>query len=62
MALAVKTLPASAGDLRDTSSAPELGRSPGEGNGSSRLENPMDAGAWVLRSMGSQKTEATEHK
>ena len=29
---------------------PELGRSPGEGNGTplrySRLENPMDGGAW----------------
>ena len=36
-----------AGDLR---SIPELGRSPGEGNGNplqySCLENPMDGGAW----------------
>jgi len=41
-------LPANAGDLRDTSSIPESGRSPGEGNGSSFqnscLENPMDRG------------------
>ena len=43
----VKRLPAIAGDL---SSIPELGRSPGEGNGNplqySCLENPMDGGAW----------------
>ena len=62
----VKNLPANAGDLRDISSVPELGRSPGEGRGNalqySCLENPMDRGAWVLQSMGSQKTEATEHK
>ena len=35
---------------RDTASIPGWGRSPGEGNGSplqySRLENPMDRGAW----------------
>ena len=34
----------------DPGSTPGLGRSPGEGNGSSRqyscLENPMDRGAW----------------
>ena len=34
----------------DPGSVPGLGRSPGEGNGSplqySRLENPMDHGAW----------------
>ena len=34
----------------DPGSIPELGRSPGEGNGSplqySCLENPMDRGAW----------------
>ena len=43
----VKNLPASAGDV---GSVPELGRSPGEGNGNplqySCLENPMDRGAW----------------
>ena len=61
-----KNLPANAGDLRDISSVSELGRSPGEGNGNplqySCLENPMDRGVWVLQSMGSQKTEVTEHK
>jgi len=43
----VKNLPANAGD---TDLIPELGRSPGEGNGNllqySCLENPMDRGAW----------------
>ena len=45
----VKNLPASARDTRDAGSIPELGRSPGEGNGNplhSCLENPMDRGAW----------------
>ena len=46
----VKRLPPEAGDIRDTSSVPRLGRSPGKGNGSplqySCLENPMDGGAW----------------
>ena len=36
--------------MGDPGSIPELGRSPGEGNGSPRqyscLENPMDGGAW----------------
>ena len=46
----VKNLPASADDVGDMSSVPELGRSPGGGNGNplqySCLENPMDRGAW----------------
>ena len=33
MALVVKNTPASAGDIRDTGSIPELGRSPGRGHG-----------------------------
>ena len=49
VALEVKNLSADAGDLRDASSIPESGRSPGEGNGNplhySCLENPMDRGA-----------------
>ena len=49
VALAVKNLPANAGDVRDVGSIPELGRSPGGGNGYplqySCLENPMDRGA-----------------
>ena len=46
----IKNLPANAGDSRDVSSIPGLGRSPGGGNGNplqySCLENPMDRGAW----------------
>jgi len=37
-------------NVGDLSSIPELGRSPGEGNGNPLqyycLENPMDRGAW----------------
>ena len=43
----VKNSPVNAGDM---GSIPELGRSPGEGNGNplqySYLRNPMDRGAW----------------
>ena len=50
MALVVKNLPASAGDIRDVGSVPVSGRSPGGGHGSplqySCLENPMDRGVW----------------
>ena len=46
----VKYPSASAGDLRDTDSIPESGRSPGREHGNtlqySCLENPMDRGAW----------------
>ena len=46
----VKNPPANAGAIRDVSLIPELGRSPGEGNGNpfqcSFLRNPMDRGAW----------------
>ena len=48
--LVVKNPPANAGDIRDTDLIPGWGRSPGEGNGTplqyTRLENPMDGGAW----------------
>ena len=44
----IKNPPANAGDLRDISSVPGLGRSPGEGHDNplqySCLENPMDRG------------------
>ena len=50
MALVAKTLPASAGDLRDVGSIPGSGRSPGGRHGNplqySCLENPMDRGVW----------------
>ena len=46
----VKNLPTNARDARVVSSAPGLGRSPGEGNRNplqySCLENPIDRGAW----------------
>ena len=50
VALVVRTLLASIGDLKDAGSIPELGRSPGEGNCNSFqyscLGNLMDGGAW----------------
>ena len=62
----VKNSLASAGDIRDVGSIPELGRSPGRGHGNplqySCPENPMDRGAWqttVHRVAESDMTEAT---
>ena len=50
VALVVKDLPATAGDVRITGSIPGLGRSSGGGNGNllkySCLGNPMDREAW----------------
>ena len=50
VALAVKNLPATAGDVRTVSSIPRSGRSPGGDRGNPLqypcLENPMDRGAW----------------
>ena len=46
----VKNLPVDAGDIRDASSIPGLGRFPGGGHNNpfeySCLENPIDRGAW----------------
>ena len=46
----VKNLPANAGDIRDVSLIPGLGRSPGGVRGNplqnSGLEGPMDRGVW----------------
>ena len=46
----VKNPLANAEDIRDAGSIPESGRSPGGGHGNplqySRMENPMDRGAW----------------
>ena len=57
----VKNPPANAGDMRDTGSIPELGRSPGEGKGNplkySCLENPMDRGAWQATVQGVAKSQ-----
>ena len=59
--LVVKNLPPNAGDIRDVSSIPGWGRSPGGGNGHplqySCLVTHMDRGAWratVLRVAKSQ--------
>ena len=50
VAQVVKNLLAHVGDVRNLSSIPGLARHHGEGNGNplqySRLENPMDRGAW----------------
>ena len=58
VALVVKNLPASAGDIRDAGSVPGLRSSPGGGHGNSLqnscLENPMDRGSWMA-----DTTEAT---
>ena len=49
VALVVKNLPASAGDIRDAGLIPGLGRSPGGGHSNplhySCLENPTDRGS-----------------
>ena len=50
MMLVVKNMPANAGDIRDASSIPGSGRSPGGRCGDllqySCLENPTNRGAW----------------
>ena len=60
MALVVKNPPASAGDIRDTGSIPQLGRSPREGSGNplqySCLENPIDRGSWEAAVHGVAKS------
>ena len=59
----VKNLPANAGDTRDMGSIPELGRSPGGGNGNplqySCLENSMDRGAWWAKIHGVAELDLT---
>ena len=59
MALVVKNLPVSAGDMGDEGSIPGVGRPPGEGKDNppqySRLENSMDRGAWQATVQGAAK-------
>ena len=54
-------MPANAGDSRDADLVPELGRSPGVGNGNllhySCLENSIDRGAWPTTGHGVTKKE-----
>ena len=56
----VKNSPANTGDIRHMGLIPGLQRFPGGGHGNllqySRLENPMDRGAWqAIQSIGSQR-------
>ena len=68
VALLVKNPPANEGDIRDSGSIPELGRSPGGGRSNplqhSCLENPMDRTACQATVHGGHKEsdmpEATE--
>ena len=61
MVLVIRSLPVSAGDLRDAGSIPVSGRSPEGGNGNplqcSCLENPMDRGAWWATVHGATKSQ-----
>ena len=60
----VKNPPTSVGDAGNAGLIPELGRSPGEGNGNPLqyfcLENPVDRGAWWTTVHGSHKESDTE--
>ena len=57
----VKNPPTNAGNPRDIDSIPEVGRSPGDGNGNplhySCLENSMGRGAWWATVHGIQKNQ-----
>ena len=61
----VKNPPANAGETRDKGSIPELGRSPGEGNGNplqySRLENPTDRGTRWATIHGVTESDTSDH-
>ena len=64
VALVVENPAANAGDIRDTGSIPEWGRTPGEGDGNplqySGQENPMDRGAWRAMVHRVAKLDTTE--
>jgi len=60
VALVVRNLPANSGDIRDVSSIPGSGRSPGGGHSNplqnSCLENPMDRRAWWATVVSQSRT------
>ena len=62
----VKNPPVNGRDTGDAGSVPELGRSPGVGNGKplqySCLENFNDRGAWWAAVHGVTKSDRTEYK
>ena len=64
VALVVKNPLTNTGDVRDASSIPGSGRSPGGGHGNplqySCLENPMDRGAWRATVRGITESDRTE--
>ena len=59
--------PSKAGDPGDSGSVPELGRSPGEGNGNppqySCLENSMDRGVWraTVHEVAKSRTQLSDY-
>ena len=61
MVLAVKNPPANAGDVRNSSSIPGSGKSPGVGNGNplqySCLWDSMDRGAWQATGHDTAKSQ-----
>ena len=61
---ASKEFPCNTGDVRNVSSIPGSGRSPGKRNGNplqySCLENPMDRGAWWAPVRGFKESDTTE--
>ena len=63
VALVVKNLPAKAGDRRDLRLILGSGRSSGGGHGNplqySRLEKPVDRGAWQVTAHGIAESDAT---
>ena len=67
LALVVKNLPASAGDIGDADWIPGLGRSPRGGNGKplqySCLENSMDRGSWwaAVHGITESRTRLSTH-